>query len=401
MLQEKKPLPADGLNTFAVDLYRRLSAESGNIFLSPLSIASVLAMAYAGARGETAKQMAQALHLASEDAVHAALGALLRELNAKGERHGFELVVANALWGQRGYAFFPEFLDVIQRTYGGELHAVDFGEEGEAARLAINQWVEEKTRDKIKEIIAPGMLDPLARLVLTNAVYFKGAWTQPFERTATHSAPFRTCEGMPDPATTVRVPMMVQTSEFSYMEDENFQALEMSYGEQPPDARAANRGRGDLSMLVLLPRRADGLAELEASLTAEKLAAWLPKLQTQEVVVSVPKFKMTLNYALGEILRAMGVRDAFNLAAADFSGMTEQEGIAVSEIAHKAFVDVNEEGTEAAAATGMAVLGCADEIPIPVFRADHPFLFLIRDTRSGVVLFLGRLADPKALDESP
>ena len=154
-------------------------------------------------------------------------------------------------------------------------------------------------------------------------------------------------------------------------------------------------------MLVLLPRRADGLAELEASLTAEKLAAWLPKLQTQEVVVSVPKFKMTLNYMLGESLHAMGVRDAFDLAAADFSGMTEQEDIAISEIAHKAFVDVNEQGTEAAAATGMEVLGCADETLTPVFRADHPFLFLIRDVRSGVVLFLGRLADAKALDESP
>ncbi len=372
------------LNAFALALYQKLKEQDGNLFVSPFSISTCLAMAYAGARGETATQMAQALRFPlDQERVHPTLGRLLESLNAEQRERTYQLVVANALWGQRGYGFFRDFLDLLRTRYGSELHEVDFATGAEAARQTINEWVEEQTREKIKDLIGPGMLDPLTRLVLTNAIYFKGRWRSPFEKDATHPALFHMTAGPPG-SDDVDVPMMAHTEDFGYMEGEGFQALELPY-------------EGDaFSMVIFLPKRPDGLEGFEQSLTSDNLTALLPRLQIQEVQVFLPKFKMTSAFQLSEILRSMGMMDAFTLGTADFSGMTDREKLAIAEVIHKAFIEVNEEGTEAAAATATEMLGCAEPPSTPVFRADHPFVFPIRDVRSESILFMGRVVDPRS-----
>jgi serpin B len=249
----------------------------------------------------------------------------------------------------------------------------------EQARKVINAWVEKQTKDKIKDLLQPGVLDVDTRLVLTNAIYFKGLWAQKFKKSATKEEPFHTAGGG-----SVKAPLMHQTGDFKYLDGGDFQALEMPY-----------RGQG-LSMVVLLPKKADGLAALEAKLTGPNLAAWLGKLRKQEVEVALPRFKMTRALALNATLEALGMRKAFIPGGADFSGMAGSAGrrLFIQAVVHQAFVDVNEEGTEAAAATAVAVGADSEPPPPPVFRADHPFVFLVRDNRSGSVLFLGRLANP-------
>jgi serpin B len=380
---------AEGCNRFAFDLYARLAGGEGNLFLSPYSISTALTMTYGGARGETADQMAKALRLpASGEAVHGAYGALQSDLNAagaggpvrrspKGEGGAFELAVANRLWGQKGFAFLPDFLALLDARYGAGLEPLDFAAATEAARQTINAWVEEKTRDKIKELLKPGVLDAATRLVLTNAIYFKGKWAEEFDKKATQDEDFFLA-----PEKKVTAPLMHRTADFGYFEGDDLQALELPYqGER-------------LSMVVLLPKPKDGLAALEAALSADKVSEWVGKLSRREVQVALPRFKTTAEFSLGEVLAAMGMQDAFDASRADFSGMTGTKDLFISAVVHKAFVDVNEEGTEAAAATAVVMTLSAMPEPPPVFRADHPFLFLIRDTRSGAILFLGRIADP-------
>ena len=396
-LEEKAVAPAEdvaqvaeGCNRFAFDLYAQLRGAEGNLFLSPYSISTALTMTYGGARGETADQMAQVLHLpASGEAVHGVYGALQKDLNAAGEgpgAPGFELVVANRLWGQKGFAFLPDFLALIERNYGAGLEQVDFARETEEARKTINAWVEKQTRDKIKELLKPGVLDAMTRLVLTNAIYFKGKWAEEFDKKATRDEDF-----FLTPETKVAAPLMHRTADFGYFAGDNLQVLELPY----QVARGDSHGRGDrLSMVVLLPKAKDGLAALETSLSAEKVAEWLGQLHRREVRVALPRFKTTAEFSLAEVLAAMGMKDAFDAGKADFSGMTGDRDLFISAVVHKAFVDTNEEGTEAAAATAViAPLAAMPESP-PVFRADHPFLFLIRDTKTGAILFLGRILDP-------
>ncbi len=369
-----------GNTAFALELYARLRERDGNLFLSPYSVSTALAMTYAGARGDTAAQMADVLHFDLKgEALHRAFGQLVERLNEQGEKGGYQLSVANALWGQKGYGFLKEFLDLTEAHYGAGLHEVDFEKGLEAARQTINAWVEEETQDKIKELIPKGALDVLTRLVLTNAIYFKGDWASPFEEEETKDEPFTLLDGQK-----LDVPMMHQTEKFGYAEDEGLQVLELPYVGK------------ELSMVVLLPKSADGLADLEKSLTAENLEKWLAGLRRRNVVVALPRFKVTCGFALGKALKSMGMTDAFSPAAADFSGMNGgKEPLWIGAVIHKAFVEVNEEGTEAAAATAvMMVGGMARPEPTPVFRADHPFLFLIRDTRTGSILFLGRVANP-------
>jgi len=368
---------AEGCNRFAFDLYARLKDGEGNLFLSPYSISTALAMTYAGARGETARQMAKTLRLpASGEAVHGAYGSLQGGLNAAGEGGAFELVVANRLWGQKGFEFLPDFLALVEKNYGAGLEQVDFARATEEARKTINAWVEKQTRDKIKDLLKPGILDAMTRLVLTNAIYFKGKWAEEFDKKLTQDEDF-----FLTPEKKVAAPLMHQTKHFGYFDGGDFQALELAY-------------QGDrLSMVVLLPKAKDGLAALEARLSADKVAEWIGKLRRREVQVALPRFKTTAEFSLAEVLVAMGMRDAFG-GAADFSGMTGAKDLFISAVVHKAFVDVNEEGTEAAAATAVAMRLTAMPEPPPVFRADHPFLFLIRDTRTGAILFLGRILDP-------
>jgi serpin B len=364
-----------GNNEFAFDLYGRLRGREGNLFFSPESIATALGMAHAGARGDTADEMAKALHFPLDQGkLSAAHAALLRERNGGGRQRGYELSVVNALWGQRGHGFGADFLKLLRKDYGAGLQEVDFKGDAEGARRQINAWVEKQTRDKIKDVIGEGGLSTDSRLVLTNAIYFKGDWDSRFQKVLTRDGPFRLSA-----AEQVQVPMMHQTKKFGYFDGGSFQALEMPYVGK------------ELAMVVLLPKEADGLAELEKSLTADALAGWTSRLAEENVQVALPRFKTSSAFSLKDTLSDMGMKRAFE-ESADFSGMGGQERLCLSAVVHKAYVDVNEEGTEAAAATAVGVHTVSWEGYL--FIADHPFVFLIRDTRDGGILFLGRVVNP-------
>jgi serine protease inhibitor len=377
-IRQSSPQVVEGNNKFAIELYQKLQCQQGNLFLSPYSISTALAMTYAGARGRTAEQMEKTLNFPVDEQFHKTFGEIIKQLNASGQKGAFELVVANALWGQKDYKFLADYLALVKADYDGNLEQVDFKTQTEDARKTINAWVENKTRDKIKDLIKPGSLNSLTRLVLTNAIYFKGKWASQFKPDQTQESLFILLSGEK-----VNVPMMQQKERFGYAEVNDIQLLELPY-----------KGN-DLSMVVLLPRKIDGVKELEKQLNADNLAGWVGKIHKREVHVFFPRFKMTSQFGLAQILGEMGMTDAF-LEKADFSGMTGNRDLFISAVVHKAYVDVNEEGTEAAAATGVVMRVTSVEMPPPVFRADHPFIFLIRDNHTGSILFLGRVESPKS-----
>jgi len=391
-------LVVEGNNQFSLALYGKLRQTDGNLFFSPYSISTALAMTYAGAEGRTARQMAETLGFPTSAGVleeieaegepmtpeefAQAFGEIVRGLNAQGQAGSFELEVANALWGQAGYPFRPEFIQRVESHYGGKLQEMDFVRAAEQARQTINGWVAQETNEKIKDLLGRGTVGPMTRLVLTNAIYFKGRWAAPFEERQTRPEPFALLDGG-----TVQAPMMNQKAEFRYAQvganhDSPLQVLELPYVDQ------------GLSMIILLPKATDGIEGLEARLNRETLTAWLDPLRRCEVKVTIPKFKLTSKFDLRKVLTGMGMTDAFS-EAADFSGMTERRELFLSAVVHQAYVDVNEEGTEAAAATGAVISLTSMRVDeTPVFRADHPFIFLIRDNASGSILFLGRVMNP-------
>jgi serpin B len=334
-------------------------------------------MTYAGARGDTEAQMADVLNFTlGQTRLHQAMKSLMDSLRVDPDEAGYELSVANALWGQKGYGFLEEFLKTTRRNYGAGLQEVDFAAAPQAARKIINAWVEEQTREKIKDLLLPPDITRETTLVLTNAIYFRGDWASEFDQNDTREASFAVPGGR-----SVQVPMMHQTAEFGYLEGDGFQALEMPYAGE------------ELSMVVLLPREVDGLSQLEEKLTQEDLTTRIGRLRRTKLRVWLPKFSVTTRFELQDVLKEMGMTDAFTLPPADFSGMTGRKDLFISKVIHKAFVDVAEEGTEAAAATAVVIeRGIA--APVPAFRADHPFLFLIRDRRTGSILFMGRIVDP-------
>ena len=362
-----------GNNQFALNLYAQLRTQNGNLFLSPSSISTALAMTYAGARGDTARQMAATLHFTlDQQHLHPAFASLMKELKGNGAARNYQLNVANALWGQKGYVFLDGFISTAKDNYGAALNEVDFAKT-EEARRTINVWVEKETQNRVKDLIKPDVLKKETRLVLTNAIYFKGNWASQFKPENTRDAPF-----MLTPKRKVMVPMMHQGGKFKSAWTENFRALELPYAGK------------DLSMIVFVPREVDGLAEFERTLTVDKLEEWLSKLKENEIdVVALPKFKLTTGFELGQTLSAMGMPLAFS-SGADFSAMTASERLSISKLIHQAFVDVNEEGTEAAAATGTEMR----PVSLSMFVVDHPFIFLIRDNRSGTMLFMGRVTNP-------
>ena len=367
-----------GNNAFALDLYAQLKTQEGNLFLSPYSISTALAMTFAGARENTEKQMAQVLYFTLEQRrLHSAFSSLETQLKDY-VKEGIELNIANALWLQTGYNFLKDFLELTEEHYDAGLNHVDFAKDSEAARKKINIWVEQKTNNRIQKLIKPGMITPLTRLVLTNAIYFKGEWANQFEEELTQENPFYIT-----PENTVDVPMMNQEDRFKYFESDELQILEVPY-----------KG-DDLSMVILLPIKKDGLTELEDSVNTDRFQEWMNALAWRQVTVFFPKFTMTCEFKLGSALADMGMPIAFT-GEADFSGMTGEKDLFISEVVHKAFVDVSEEGTEAAAATGVIMeLTSVVEPTLPaVFRADHPFIFMIRDNHSGSILFIGRVVDP-------
>jgi serpin B len=363
-------------NQFAVDLYRQQREQPGNRFLSPASVLTGLAMSSAGAAGQTRQQMADVIHFDPLDSrLTKGVGEFNSILNAT--NRNYRLTAANGLWVQSGFPIEQAFLDSYRQVSGAEPGQVDF-DAPEPARASINEWVANKTAGKIAELIAPGMLDDETRLVLTNAIYFKGTWKFRFSNADTRGAPFYVAKDRQ-----VEVPTMAQTGALRYADVKVAQVLELPYA------------GGDLSMIVILPRELEGLPDLEAKLSADGLESWISALHHEdEVEVSLPKFSFTSQTGLKDVLSGMGMPLAFTNDA-NFSGICSSKKQKLSDVIHQALVDVNEEGTEAAAATGTIFSNAPGPVPqTVVFRADHPFLFLIQDNRTGAVIFLGRLVQP-------
>lgn len=372
-----KKVVAKENTVFALDLYEQLKETEGNLFFSPYSISTALAMTYAGARENTENQIAGVLNFTlNQEQLHSAFASLEAELNNVQGKGGIDFTVANALWAQKDYVFLKDFFDLTKKYYGAGLNQVDFKKDSEAARRKINSWVEQKTKEKIKDLIKPGILNDLTRLVLTNAIYFKGNWENQFKQSHTKAAQFWLA-----PDKSIEVPMMFQKHKFRYGETDNLQILELPY--------AGN----DLSMMVLLPKKVEGIGELERVLNIKNLNLWEDSLRKVKIEVYLPRFKVNSQFSLSRILAFMGMPDAFG-PNADFSGMDGTKMLYITAVIHKAFVDVNEEGTEAAAATGVVMELKSVPVSPLVFRADHPFLFLIRHNSSGSVLFLGRVVNP-------
>jgi serpin B len=368
-----------GNTTFALDMYHQVRAREGNIFFSPYSISTAFAMTYTGARSTTAEQMAEVLHFSFDPCqLHPAFHELQTHFNTLQESRPFRLNITNALWIQKDYALLQEFKDLNQKYYGANLFNLNFKGDPEGSRLKINDWVEDKTEGKIKDLLPGGVIKTLTRLVLTNTIYFKAEWEHTFNADKTEEQDFWISA-----EDKIKVRMMTQKAPLGYWENETLQVLEIPYVQR------------DLSMIVCLPRKRDGLPDLESKLTTETLQEWTSGLERQHVNIFFPKFTTTQNLNLKEILLALGMVDAFT-DAADFSGMESKKELHITDALHKAFIDVDEKGTEAAAATAV-VMGITSIRPpevVPEFRADHPFLFLIRDNRTESILFMGRLTQP-------
>ena len=363
-----------GNNEFAFNLYNQLGGTSGNMFFSPYSISTALGMTYAGARGETEKQMADTLNFKlPQDDLHNAFGELADGLEE--DAGDYRLDIANALWAQKGFGFKKSFIDTVVSNYDSVVNEADFVNAAEPARKEINGWVEDKTNDKIKELITKDILTPDTVMVLVNAIYFKGDWSDQFDKKHTREADFWIA-----PDKKVKTDMMYKQAEYEYFGDDDFQAIELPY-----------KG-DDLSMVIVLPKEKDGLKNIEREL-ARDFDDMLFSLKKQKVRLYLPKFTMTTKFELSGTLAKMGMPDAFS-SRANFSDMTESEKVAISNVIHKAFVAVDEEGTEAAAATGVIISKTSVGPRIPIFRADRPFIFVIRDNVSSSILFMGRLADP-------
>ena len=375
-----------GNNDFAFDLYRALSDEEGNLFYSPFSISQALAMTFAGARGETERQMADTLqYRLSQGSLHPTFNALDQELASRGKdprgtqnqgeaKQYFRLNIANAVWGQHGYGFLPDFLDVLAENYGAGMRPMDFAGAPEESRARINDWVAEETEDKVKDLLQPGTIDPSTRLVLTNAIYFNASWFWRFNKRETKPRPFHLKGGG-----SVDVPMMTETTKdfYGYAKGDGYQAVDVPYSWR------------EMSMTVLLPDDGD-LEELEDSLNAEMLDQIMDDIEIDYITLTMPLFKFESEFSLGKTLAGMGMTDAFG-DRADFSGMSGSKGLWISEAIHKAFVSVDEGGTEAAAATAVAVNVSGPSKEPTAVTVNRPFIFLILDTATGAVLFLGRV----------
>lgn len=369
---------------FALELFHTLneSNPTGNIFFSPFSISSALAMVFLGTKGSTAAQLSKTFHFDSVEDVHSRFQSLNAEVSKRGASHTLKL--ANRLYGEKTYNFLPEFLTSTQKMYGADLAPVDFQHASEDARKEINQWVKGQTEGKIPELLAVGVVDSMTKLVLVNAIYFKGLWEEKFMKQDTTDAPFRL-----NKKNTKSVKMMYQKKKFffGYISDLKCKVLEMPY-----------QG-GELSMVILLPEdiedESTGLKKIEEQITLEKLREWTKRenLENIDVHVKLPRFKIEESYILNSNLGRLGLQDLFNSSKADLSGMSGSRDLFISKIVHKAFVEVNEEGTEAAAATAGIATFCM-LLPEEEFTADHPFVFFIRHNPTANVLFLGRVCSP-------
>lgn len=370
----------DGNTAFALDLYQKISETKGNHFFSPYSLSIALAMTYGGARGETEKQMATVLHFSlGQNKLHSTFSELQNHFKQIQQEGEFRLNIANALWIQNNYEILRDFRELNRKYYEANLFGVNFINDPEGSRRKINDWIERKTQGRIKDLLGKGIIKTLTRLVLTNALYFKGDWMRKFNPDKTRKKDFWITE-----ESKTKVRMMTQKNFFGYSESKELQVLEMSYEGV------------DLSMIILLPRKKDGLAELEKKLNTQTLTEWLSILRIKHVEISIPKFETIRSLNLKQILSSLGMVDAFSNRA-DFSGIELKKELKISDVVHKAFINVDEAGTEAAAASAV-VMGIKSALPpkdLPQFIADHPFLYLIRDRITGTILFMGRLTEPE------
>ncbi|HET9588028.1 MAG TPA: serpin family protein, partial [Anaerolineales bacterium] len=371
----------DNNNSFAFDLYRSLRAQDGNLIYSPYSISLALAMTYAGARGETESQMVEVLHFLSQDQLHPAFNALDLQLAERSqaqsdEQTPLQLNIANAVWAEQTYPFLQSFLDTIALNYGAGVRLADFINQYEAARSEINDWVSDQTEGKIEDLIPEGVLTTDTRMALVNAIYFKGDWLRPFDADSTQDASFRLLDG-----SEVTVPMMNQDAFIPYIKGDGWQAIELAY-------------EGETAAMDIIVPDEGRFEEVESSLDGDAVSMILGSLQPTSVTLALPKFEFESEFSLADQLKALGMTDAFDPDRANFSGMSERNDLFISEVVHKAFVAVDEKGTEAAAATAVIVgvtSAPAFEVTLTI---DRPFIFLIRDIPTGQILFVGRVLNP-------
>lgn len=374
---------ADGNNAFAFDLYHEAIEGQNNLFYSPYSISIALAMTYAGASNETERQMAETMHFdLSHERLHPAFNYIDQGLNSRGEGaqgkdgEGFRLNVVNAIWGQKDYSFLQEYLDTLAMNYGAGLRVLDFQNAAEESRLTINGWVEDQTEERIKDLIPEGGINSMTRLVLTNAVYFNAAWASQFEEGMTSPGDFHLLDGG-----SVQVPMMRQTDGFRYAEMAGVKAVELPYYAH------------ELSMVLLVPDEG-AFVDFEDSLDSTVVDDAIGAMLSTEVALTMPKFKLESSLSLNEALVKLGMTDAFSPGVADFSGMDGTKNLFISDLIHKSFVDVDEAGTEAAAATAVVMEATSAPMEPIEMTVDRPFVFLIRDIETGTVLFVGRVMNP-------
>ncbi len=376
----------EGNTAFALNLYQLLKNNGENLFYSPYSISEALAMTYGGARGETEAQMAAALQFKlAQNQLHAAFNSLDLELAQRGEGargqdgNDFRLNVVNAIWGQKDFHFSPEYLDLLAENYGAGLRIVDFIKATEESRKTINEWVSQQTEEKIQDLLPEGSISHMTRLVLTNAVYFNAAWARPFSELNTTDGQFTLLDG-----SQVTVPMMEQRAKsYSYAEGTDYQAIELPYdGNQ-------------MSMIILLPQ-SDQFKTFEAALNNQQLNRIISELKSEHVNLTLPKFEIEGEFSLQKTLSELGMPVSFSETEADFSGMTGKKELYIQDVVHKSFINVNEEGTEAAAATGVIMDTVSMPMDVKDMVIDSPFIFLIRDIQTETIIFMGRVANPGA-----
>lgn len=368
-------------NAFAMDLYHKLRSEPGNILISPACLTAALGLLRAGARGETAGEIDLILHRPGTLTEHS-LAALIQDLTADGAQNSFQSRLANAVWVQRDYPLLDSYRAMLRDVFAlNDDYRVDFTQHPTEAARAVNAWVAKRTGGRITGVIQPENVAAPTKMVLTSALYFRGQWTEGFNRPYTCDAEFHVTRSR-----SVIVPMMSQTSHpkvHGFLDAGSFRVLSLSCGQ------------GAYAMAVLLPKQLDGLASLEATLTPEALDALWPKLKTPQLIIKLPRFCLRTSVGLQPTLKALGLSRAFDRARADFSGINGRSGdLFVSSAMHETFLDVNEEGIEAAAYGGVFASDGDDDDQPQVVTVDHPFVYLIRDTRSGCVVFVGRVINP-------
>jgi serine protease inhibitor len=372
----------DGNNTFALDIYQTLGTQEGNLILSPFSMSLALAMTYAGARGGTESQMEHTLHFnLPQDRLHPAFNGLDQDLATRGEsksdeQEPLQLDIANAVWAEQTYPFLQEFLDLIASNYGAGIRLADFFNQYDSIRKEINEWVYDETQEKIKDLLPDGSLNPDTRMVLVNAIYFKADWLNQFDAGDTYDSPFHLLDG-----TDVTVKMMNQGTFAPYYRGDGFQAIELPYA---GEAAAMN---------IIVPDEGNFDA-FEPSLNSDLFNETINGLQSTSMMLSLPKFTFESSFSLSDALKSMGMIDAFDPDNADFSGMTAESDLFISDVIHKAFVAVDEEGTEAAAATAVIIEAASAIMYDVTLTIDRPFIFIIRDRPSGQILFIGRVLNP-------